>query len=141
MSEFNAALGLVQIKHIERAISQRKNVDGEYRRRLRDVTGIECLGEDSEIAGNYAYFPILINENFPISRDALFAKLSAQGIHAKRYFYPLISDFSVYKDFPSARRDNFPVAKKAADQILCLPIFPDLDLAVVNEICDLFAKQ
>ena len=141
MSEFNAALGLLQLKHIDDAIARRKVIDVIYRERLRGVKGLRCLGDSGEKVANYAYFPILVDDDYPISRDDLYQALKDVGIHPRRYFYPLISDFPMYRGLPSSHRDNLPVAAKAARQVLCLPIYPDLDLEVVEEIAGFIASR
>ena len=126
MCEFNAALGLLQLKHIDQALVRRKEIDTTYREQLADVEGIHCLSQAGEKVANYAYFPILIQPDYPLSRDALYDKLRQHGIHARRYFYPLISDFPMYRSLPSAQRNNLPVAADAAAKVLCLPIYPNL---------------
>lgn len=141
MSEFNAALGLLQLKHIDEALARRKVIDQTYRERLRGVKGIHCLGDAGETRANYAYFPIQVQPGYPLSRDELNQRLRDNGIFPRRYFYPLISEFSMYRGLPSAHRDNLPVASAATLQVLCLPIYPDLPLASVEEIVDLIAAQ
>ena len=141
MSEFNAALGLLQLKYVDRAIQLRKKIDTAYRERLRSVKGIRCLNDAGERVANFAYFPILVQADYPISRDALYQKLKDSGIHPRRYFYPLISDFPMYRGLPSASREHLPVATVAAQQVLCLPIYPDLNVAVVDEVVCLIAAQ
>lgn len=141
MSEFNAALGLLQLKYLADALSQRKEIDAAYRALLTGVEGIHCLNDAGEMIANYSYFPILVKAEYPISRDALYQRLKDRGIHPRRYFYPLISDFSMYRDLPSAQRDNLPVATIAAQQVLCLPIYPDLEMLVVDEICQFISAQ
>lgn len=127
MSEFNAAFGILQLQHIDRALARRREIDAVYRDALAGVHGIRCLGMASEKQANFGYFPILVGKDYPISRDALYDKMRSHGIYVRRYFYPLISDFPMYRDLPSARPENLPVATAAAQQILCLPIYPDLD--------------
>jgi dTDP-4-amino-4,6-dideoxygalactose transaminase len=141
MSEFNAALGLLQLKHIDEALARRKAIDLAYRERLRDVKGIHCLGDSGETRANYAYFPILVQPGYPISRDELNQRLRDKGIFPRRYFYPLISEFPMYRGLPSAHRDNLPAASTAALQVLCLPIYPDLPLTVVEEITSFITTQ
>lgn len=126
MSEINAAFGVLQLRHIEAALSRRREVDAMYRRELAGVPGIQCLGTGHATESNYSYFPILVGPDFPISRDELYQRLKSQGIFSRRYFYPLISDFPMYRDLPSARPGNLPVASGAAARILCLPIYPAL---------------
>jgi dTDP-4-amino-4,6-dideoxygalactose transaminase len=141
MSEFNAALGLVQLKHVDQAILLRKAINTTYQERLKTVRGIRCLNKEIEKAANYSYFPILVTHEYPIDRDTLNKKLKEHGIHPRRYFYPLITDFPMYRGLSSANHENLPVATAAAQQILCLPIYPDLDMHTVNEICDLIASE
>jgi dTDP-4-amino-4,6-dideoxygalactose transaminase len=126
MSEWNAALGLLQLKYFDQAMARRKEIDGIYREQLREVHGIRCLPESDNGSANYAYFPILVESDYPLSRDALYQELKDHNIHPRRYFYPLISDFPMYRGLPSAHRDNLPVAGRIADQVLCLPIYPAL---------------
>ena len=141
MSEFNAALGLLQLKYIDQALARRKEVDAVYRERLKGVKGIRCLNDAGEKIGNYSYFPILVQADYPINRDDLYQKFKDNGIHPRRYFFPLISDFPMYRGLPSAHKENLPVATAAAQQILCLPIYSDLDMSVVDEIIRFIAAQ
>jgi dTDP-4-amino-4,6-dideoxygalactose transaminase len=141
MSEFNAALGLLQLKHIDQAIKVRKEIDFTYRKGLAGVEGIYCLGGTDEMVANYAYFPILINDEYAIDRDRLYEKMKEIGVHPRRYFYPLISEFPMYRGLISSHRDNLPVATQAASQVLCLPIYPDLPLEKVEEICNFIRAQ
>ncbi len=105
------------------------------------MKGVHCLSDAGEKVANYAYFPILVEANYPTSRDDLYQKLKDNGIHPRRYFYPLISDFPMYRGLPSAHRENLPVATAAAQKVLCLPIYPDLDISAVDEITGLIAAQ
>lgn len=139
MSEFNAALGLLQLAHVQRAIEQRQTLDLRYREKLSAIPGIECLDRGPGAEANYSYFPILVKPEHACSRDAVYAKLKARNIHPRRYFYPLVSDFPMYRGLPSAHRDNLPVATAAASQILCLPIYPELDPATVDSIAAIIA--
>ena len=141
MSEFNAALGLVQLKYIDHALARRKEIDAAYRERLKGVKGIRCLGDAGEKIANYAYFTILVEADYPISRDDLYQKFKDNGIHPRRYFYPLISELPMYHGLPSAYRENLLVATVAAQQVLCLPIYPDLEMSVVDEITRFIAAQ
>ena len=90
---------------------------------------------------NYAYFPILVGADYSISRDDLYQRLKDNGIHTRRYFYPLISDFPMYRGLASAHRENLPVATAVAQQVLCLPIYPDLDMSVVDEVICFITAQ
>jgi dTDP-4-amino-4,6-dideoxygalactose transaminase len=134
MNEVSAAFGLLQLQTIDEALGRRAAIDARYRQLLRDVPGIRCVGLSNETRANYAYFPILVGRDFAVSRDELFALLRQQGIIARRYFYPLISDFPMYRALPSAAHSNLPVARRVANEILCLPIYPDLPLDAVDRI-------
>ncbi|MFO1468943.1 MAG: DegT/DnrJ/EryC1/StrS family aminotransferase [Steroidobacteraceae bacterium] len=126
MSEMNAALGLLQLKYLSHAVELRKRIDGIYRRRLSGITGVRCLGGGHDPQGNHAYFPVLIQDDFPVTRDALYTRFRESDIHARRYFFPLISSFPMYRHLPSADPKHLPVAEDAARRVLCLPIFPDM---------------
>jgi dTDP-4-amino-4,6-dideoxygalactose transaminase len=139
MSELNAAFGLLQLKHIDEALARRAEIDALYRERLKDIRGIGCLPKAGEKVANHAYFPVLVGPDFPISRDALYDVLRQHDIYARRYFYPLISEFPTYRGLPSARRENLPVASAAAQQILCLPIFPALTDDMLDRIVGIIA--
>lgn len=137
MSEFNAALGMLQLAHIADALTRRQQIDAIYREQLGSLKGIRCLNNAGEKVANYAYFPILIDADYPLSRDDLYQKLKDHNIFARRYFYPLISDFPMYRGLPSASRDNLPVASETAFKALCLPIYPALLDEEVQRVIDL----
>jgi dTDP-4-amino-4,6-dideoxygalactose transaminase len=141
MSEFNAALGLLQLKHIEAALKQRGEIDRRYRARLRDVPGIRLLKAAPGCELNFGYFPILVQDSFPISRDELYDRMRAAGVHPRKYFFPLISEFPMYRGLPSASRENLSVATQASRQVLCLPIYPSLTAEDVDQVCDLIAAE
>ena len=133
MSEFNAALGLLQLKYIEQAIAGRKEVDAIYREHLKDMRGIHCLNDGGEKVANYAYFPILVQPEYPLRREELYQNLRDNGIYTRRYFFPLISDFPMYRGLPSATQPNLSVANKVSREVLCLPIYPGLDPSVISQ--------
>ena len=126
MNEFSAALGLLQLEHFEDIRRRRGSVDALYRELLADVTGIECLAIPGDVEPNYSYFPVLVTPEYRISRDELYERLREHNIYARRYFYPLLSNLPMYQILPSAARSRLPVANAAAEQVLCLPIYPDL---------------
>ena len=136
MSEFSAALGLLQLKHVGEAIARRGEIDRTYRELLSDVEGIRCLRTATDTVSNYAYFPILVDPEYPMSREALYRKLRTSNIYARRYFYPLISEFPMYRGLLSAKRENLPVARETALRVLCLPIYPQLRDEDVRRIVD-----
>lgn len=126
MSEINAAFGLLQLKHMDIVLSRRAQIDIAYRQGLAEVPGIKIVPKGAQTAANHSYFPILVEPDFAISRDKLYEHLKANGVNARRYFYPLISEFSMYRELPSAGRDGLSVASRASTKVLCLPIYPDL---------------
>ena len=140
MNEFSAALGLLQLKGVDAALRRRKAIDARYREGLAGVEGIHCLQGAGETAANYAYFPILVRPGYPLTREALYKKLRDNGVYARRYFYPLISEFPMYRGLPSAAQSNLPVASKAASEVLCLPMYPALSDEQVDSVVELLAR-
>jgi len=99
------------------------------------------LEDFPEVRHNYSYFPIFIDEKeYGMSRDELYEKLKAHNIYGRRYFYPLISEFSTYRGLPSAAKENLPNAHKIANEVICLPIYPDLKIKFVKQIVDIICE-
>jgi dTDP-4-amino-4,6-dideoxygalactose transaminase len=136
MSEINAAFGMLQLQYIDEALARRKELVLSYCELLQDVKGVRWLQGSGEKVANHAYFPILLDIDYPISRDELYQRLKDQGVFSRRYFYPLISDFPMYRGLPSARRDNLPVATDASQRVLCLPLYPAMRYDDVERIAD-----
>lgn len=134
MSEINAAFGLLQLKHVDAAIIRRGEIDAMYRQGLSKVKGITCLQEPVETERSFSYFPILVGNDCSLSRERLYDKLKKHNIHARRYFYPIISDMPMYRGLPSASQANLPVAETLSQQVLCLPIYPDLKQSEIELI-------
>jgi len=136
MNEVQAAFGLLQLKYIDEAIAKRKLIAELYHKRLQNIPGIQLISNHSPvISTNYGYFPILIDTAiFGKTRDDVYALLLKNDVYARRYFYPLISQFPMYKDLDSAKPENLPVAEMVSGQVLCLPIYPDLALHDVTRI-------
>lgn len=135
MDEIRAAYGLLNLKQVDEAIAKRKHVAELYREALKNIPGIRFLNDIEGVRHNYSYFPIFITEKeYGMSRDALYDKLKSQNILARRYFYPLISNFPVYKGLESSNPANLPIATKLADQVLCLPMYADLSDVDVERI-------
>lgn len=126
MSEFDSAFGLLQLRYIEDNIEKRRGVDTRYREWLAEVPGIRCLPLIEPTERNFYSFPILVEPDYPISRDALYHGLRERQVYARRYFHPLMSDMPMYRDLPSSARENLPVATQASSRVLCLPMFADL---------------
>lgn len=142
MNEVQAAFGLLQLKYIDEAILKRKRIVDLYRELLKNSKGIIFFEDQEDVIHNYSYFPVFVNEKeYGISRDALYELLKQHKIFGRRYFYPLISQFPNYKGLSSSDPANLPVAKEIANQVICLPIYPDLDLADVRKITDLIINN
>jgi dTDP-4-amino-4,6-dideoxygalactose transaminase len=137
MSEINAAFGLLQLKHIDRALGMRQRIDQRYRAAIGDIAGLELFHHPKGHEPNYSYFPILVTEQYGLARDQVYELMRDHAILARRYFYPLICEFPMYRGLPSADVSKLPVAKRISSQILCLPIYPDLPDEVVDTICGL----
>lgn len=135
MSEINAAFGLVQLKYIDQAIKKRKEIDEKYREALSTVNGITLSKLSPDSNSNHSYFPVLIEKEFPLTRDELYDKLKNNNILSRKYFYPLISNMPMYRGYASAAPENLKHANIISDKVLCLPIFDaleadDLDLII-----------
>jgi len=141
MSEIHAAFGLLQLRHIEQAIEKRRIIDQRYRQQLTHINGIEVLGGMGKQDASFSYFPIRVQTNYSLSRDALYKKLKDNNYHPRRYFYPLITEFPPYKNVASAKSLDLPIASRAANEILCLPIYPDLSLHDVDAIIELITNK
>ena len=141
MNEFQAALGLLQLKYIGEAIVRRKLITEIYREAFNELPGITILKEIPDVEHNYGYFPILINEtNFGSNRDEVYEKLRKHNIFSRRYFYPLISQFPTYRGLESAQTGKMHVAERISLEVLCLPIYPDLDDDTVFYIAEKIKK-
>jgi dTDP-4-amino-4,6-dideoxygalactose transaminase len=135
MNEFQAALGLLQLKYIDQAIARRKAIAEAYRCHLGGIPGIRFLEDLPGVKHCYAYFPILVDQaQYGRSRDDLYEELKQHNIYGRRYFYPLISQFPTYQALESARPGKLPVAERVTQQVICLPIYPDLELESVAKI-------
>ncbi|MFJ5467345.1 DegT/DnrJ/EryC1/StrS family aminotransferase [Pectobacterium sp. CHL-2024] len=137
MNEVQAAFGLLQLKHIDNALVKRKEVYLRYREALGNIPHIRLVDLSENISWNYAYCPIFIGENFPCSRDELYLLMKAEGVFTRRYFYPLISSFPMYRGLDSAKIENLPKSHIVAESVLCLPIYADLQDNEQRKIIDL----
>lgn len=140
MNEFQAAMGICNLRYLEQAIASRKAAAQTYRKRLGDVQGITLCPEDPKVSSNYAYFPIVVDpEGFGMDRNQLHEKLKAAGVLTRKYFYPATNEFSCYQGlFPL---QETPVAKRLAEQVLVLPLYAGLTEEEANEICDLILQE
>ena len=137
MNEFQAAMGICNLRHVDKEIEKRKKVVERYRERLQNIEGIKIVHTPEGIKENYAYFPVIF-DNYKYTRDEIFKKLGEENIIARKYFYPLTNDFECYKGKYNSK--DTPVAKYMADRVLTLPLYADLELEVVDKICDIILK-
>ena len=139
MSEFQAAMGLCNLRHVDEEIAKRKTAVERYRQRLGNVDGIRLCPEQPEVKPNYAYFPVIF-DGYKYDRDEVFANLRQADIIARKYFYPLTNCFECYADYPTAGGEKTPVAMFLADRVLTLPLYADLSVEEVDRICDVILK-
>ena len=135
MDEVRAAYGLLSLNYIDDAIARRRQVALKYRERLANIKGIYFLEEKSNIKYNYSYFPIFVDSTkYGMTRDDLYEKMKANNIFGRRYFYPLISTFSTYRELASARMENIPHAHQMANTVICLPMHHKLSESDIERI-------
>ena len=137
MNEIQSAIGLVQLKHVDSVLLERAAIDARYRNMLNGIEGITIPVSPRSRRHNFSYFPILVDSSYPLSRDEVFDRLRSHGIFARRYFYPLISEFPMYRALPSAKASNLAEAHRLASRVICLPIYPGLADSVINKIGEL----
>lgn len=133
MNEFCAAMGICNLRHLETEIHKRKKITNYYHDRLSDINGIRLLNIPDNVKSNYAYMPIIVENEFKKTRDQLFNKLAEHNIYSRKYFYPLVTDYDCYKKTYSS--ESTPIAKDIASRILTLPLYADLSLEEVDRIC------
>ena len=139
MNEYAAAMGLCNLRHVGVEIAKRKTVTERYRELLEGVPGLAFQKEQPGVASNYAYMPVIINpEIFGATRDDVFSALSEQNIRARKYFYPLTSDYRCYRDVVNPR--NVPIARMISCRVLTLPMYADLPIEEVDRICDVVIR-
>jgi dTDP-4-amino-4,6-dideoxygalactose transaminase len=136
MNEVQAAMGLLQLKYIDDLIERRKQIAEQYRDLLRNIEGISFMEDIPFVKHCYSYFPIFINKvKYGKTRDEVYEGLKKHNIYGRRYFYPLISQFPTYHGLESAKSGRIPVAEKATQEVICLPIYPDLAEKDIELIC------
>lgn len=138
MNEFQAAMGICNLRHVDREIEKRKAVVERYVERLININGLKLAKPQSGVKSNYAYFPVIF-DGYKMSRDEVFEKLKAENIFARKYFYPLTNSFECYKGRFDVERT--PVAKYIAERVLTLPLYADLALEDVDRICNIILNK
>lgn len=144
MNEFQAAMGLCQLKYVDENIEKRKKVFEKYREGLKNIKGISFLNDIENVKHNYAYFPIFVDEKkYGKTRDEVYEELKEKQIFARRYFYPLITEFKPYCDSKKIKEQEqkFVFAQEISKKVICLPIYASLDIMLVETICLLLAKM
>lgn len=141
MDEMRAAYGLLNLRQVDAAIEARHQVAIQYRNALRGIKGISFFDDIPGVEHNYSYFPIFIKaEEYGMTRDELYFKMKSHNILGRRYFYPLISEFSTYRGLDSAQKENLPNAHKMADSVICLPMHHELSYDDLKRALDLITK-
>jgi dTDP-4-amino-4,6-dideoxygalactose transaminase len=142
MNEVQAAMGLLQLKYIDKVIEKRKEIAIHYRKLLKGIKGLTFLTDMPNVNHCYSYFPILIEKSkFGRTRDEVYEELKKNNIYSRRYFYPLISQFPIYKGLDSALPGKMPIAEKTAEQVICLPIYPDLEINETERIINVVKQM
>lgn len=136
MSEFQAAMGLCNMRHLEEEIKKRKKIVEHYRERLSGVEGIKLAKIQEDVDSNYAYFPVVFDE-YKYTRNEIYNMLAEQGIGARKYFYPLTNSFECYRNYLTAGTERTPIAQHIALRVLTLPLYADLAIDDVDLICDI----
>lgn len=139
MSEFQAAMGICNLRHVDSEIAKRKTVVEHYRKRLSGIHGLHLCSDQDGVQHNYAYFPVVF-DGYKYDRNEVYEILKAHGIVARKYFYPLTNDIECYVDLPTAGAEKTPVAKYISDRVLTLPLYADLALEDVDRICDIILR-
>lgn len=141
MDELRSAYGLLNLKQVDKAIEARRKVAMKYRQELKDIEGITFFDDMPGVKHNYSYFPIFVDKSkYGMSRDELYFKMKENNIWGRRYFYPLISEFSTYKGLESANHENLPNAHKMANTVLCLPMHHALTDCDIERIINILKK-
>ena len=141
MNELQSAYGLLQLKYVDECIAKRKKIADYYRECLSGIDGVRFLKDIDGIRHAYSYFPILVEkEKYGKTRDELYDELKKYNIFGRRYFYPLISQFPTYRGLSSSKIENLPNATKVADQVICLPIFPNMQEYQQNKVIEIIKQ-
>lgn len=142
MNELQAAMGLLQLQHIDKAIKERKTLYLQYSQLLNEFLPVlEYIKPDESIEWNYSYFPVLFRGDMSTIRDDIYHALRDKGVFARRYFYPLISEFAMYKKLPSSDMNKLPLAWHTSRAILCLPIYPGLEQETQERIIKIIRNE
>lgn len=139
MSEFQAAMGICNLRHLDEEISKRKKIVEYYRQRLSGIDGIKLSKIQKDVESNYAYLPVKF-DGYKYTRNEIFSMLAEKGIIARKYFYPLTNSFECYRNYPTAGVEKTPIAQHMALRVLTLPLYADLCISDVERICNIILK-
>ena len=139
MNEFQASMGICNLRHIDEWISQRKRVVELYHKNLDGIMGINLNKHQKNVDSNYAYMPVVF-DGYKYNRDEVYNRLLENNIVSRKYFYPVTNSFSCYKDYPTANCKNTPIAQEISKKVLTLPLYADLSEDIINRICDIIKK-
>lgn len=140
MNEFCAAMGICNLRHVDEEIEKRKKVYERYSHNLSGASGIRLNTLKPEVKSNYAYFPIVIDENaFGCNRNTVYERLAENGIYTRKYFYPLTNSLNCYEDIYDI--NDTPIAKKVSERVLTLPMYADLSMGDIDRICEIILTK
>ncbi len=134
LNEFSSAIGIIQLKYIDKYLYKRRLVADRYNEALKGQNLFRLNNLTNYYGYNNSYFPLIINKNYPLSRDNLVEALRLKGYNIRKYFYPLISNLEMYKNNKSSKIENLPISNELSDRVICLPIYPDLTKKTQNQL-------
>ena len=139
MNEFQAAMGICNMRHLENEIAKRKKIVKRYVEHLENIKGIKIPGIQKNVESNYAYFPVVF-DGYKYTRNEVLEKLAEENINARKYFYPLTNGFECYRNYPTAGTEKTPIAQHIALRVLTLPLYADLAIEDVDRICRIILR-
>lgn len=139
MNEFQAAMGICNLRHVDEEILKRKKIVECYKSKLKGINGIKICESQVDVKENYAYFPVVF-DGYKYTREEIYERLERENIVARKYFYPLTNEFDCYKNLETAGANKTPIAKYIADRVLTLPLYADLEIYDVEHICEIILK-
>lgn len=140
MNEFQAAMGICNLRHVQEEIKKREKIVEYYRKRLTGIAGIKLLNKQRNVEPNYAYFPVIF-DGYKYTRNEIAEKLAKNGIGTRKYFFPLTNSFECYRNYPTAGSEKTPVAQYLALRVLTLPLYAELSLEDVNRVCNIILES
>ena len=139
MTEFQASMGICNLRHLSEEIEKRRAAAVRYTARLSRIDGIRLCPSQNNVKSNYSYYPVVF-DGYKYTRDEVYSRLLENGIEARKYFYPLTNDFECYRNYPTMGACKTPVARYVARNVLTLPLYPELSGDEIDFICDTVLK-